>query len=51
VSSSAPVILSPWKITVKSSPKGASLRFAPGQTLDSDLPRQELGAYQEDEGK
>jgi hypothetical protein len=43
----APGILSPRKITVKGAPDGASLA-AQGQTLDCDLPRQDLGTYQQD---
>lgn len=36
------------KITVKDAPKGASLRDGASATLDTDLPRQDLGTYQED---
>jgi hypothetical protein len=42
----APGILSPRKITIKGTP-AARRRFA-AQTLDTDLPRQDLGTYQED---
>jgi len=42
----APGILSPRKITIKGAPTGASPQ--PGQTLDTDLPRQDPGTYQTD---
>jgi hypothetical protein len=42
----SPGSLSPRKITIKGTP-AARLRFA-AQTLDTDLPRQVLGTYQED---
>ena len=42
----APGILSPRKITIKGAPTGASPQA--GQTLDTDLPRQDPGTYQTD---
>jgi hypothetical protein len=42
----SPGSLSPRKITIKGAP-AARRRFA-AQTLDTDLPRQDLGTYQED---
>jgi hypothetical protein len=42
----APGSLSPRKITIKGAP--AARRRCAAQTLDTDLPRQDLGTYQED---
>jgi hypothetical protein len=41
-------ILSPRKITVKAARSARALRVTLRASLDSDLPRQEIGAYQED---
>ncbi len=44
----APGILSPRKITVKCARYARVLRMALRATPDCDLPRQDLGTYQED---
>ena len=45
----SPGSLSPRKITIKGAPR-ARPRYA-GQTLDTELSRQDLGTYQEDGGR
>jgi hypothetical protein len=46
----APGTLSPRKITVKCARSARVLWMALRATLDSDLPRQDLGTYREDGG-
>ena len=50
--SSVPGILSPRKITVKGAPSGRVAKaMGAAPTLESDLPRQDLGTYRKDGGK